>query len=120
MEGVNEEAAATATATARGVSQMLNQDALLADMERKYLILQKERDVLERTCSSAQGQLTVVQSELSSVQDKVREKDLELHTTKSQLESLQTQEINFNERIDRSNVESDALREEIRYVLLIQ
>ena len=99
---------------------MLNQDALLADMERKYLILQKERDVLERTCSSAQGQLTVVQSELSSVQDKVREKDLELHTTKSQLESLQTQEINFNERIDRSNVESDALREEIRYVLLIQ
>jgi chromosome segregation ATPase len=121
-------AAATATpnhnavdwGSAKQAADNLTQQAIVADLERGYLSIQKERDDL-------QSQVDKVKGELSTATDAmVFQQDLERQATNSQHQSslhqqrvkaLEEEKKTAEERMDRMQAEADNLRGEIRCVL---
>jgi chromosome segregation ATPase len=106
--------------TAKQAADNLTQQAIVADLERGYLSIQKERDDL-------QSQVDKVKEELHAATDAmVFQQDLERQATTSQhqlslhqqrVKALEEEKKTAEERMDRMQAEADNLRGEIRCVL---
>jgi chromosome segregation ATPase len=107
--------------SAKQAADNLTQQAIVADLERGYLSIQKERDDL-------QSQVDKVKAELHAATDAmVFRQDLERQATNSQhqlslqqqrVKSLEEEKKTAEERMDRMQAEADNLRGEIRCVTL--
>jgi chromosome segregation ATPase len=107
--------------SAKRAADNLTQQAIVADLERGYLSIQKERDDL-------QSQVDKVKLELHAATDAmVFQQDLERQATNSQhqfnlhqqrVKALEEEKKTAEERMDRMQAEADNLRGEIRCVTL--
>jgi chromosome segregation ATPase len=105
--------------SAKQAADNLTQQAIVADLERGYLSIQKERDDL-------QSQVDKVKGELHAATDAmVLQQDLERQATNSQhqlslhqqrVKALEEEKKTAEERMDRMQAEADNLRGEIRCV----
>ena len=122
-------AAATANPThnagdwgsAKQAADNLTQQAIVADLERGYLSIQKERDDLQSQVDKVKGEL------LAATDAMVFQQDLERQATNSQhqlslhqqrVKALEEEKKTAEERMDRMQAEADNLRGEIRCVTL--
>jgi len=93
--------------TAQAEASAVAQEAVTEDLERNYAECVKERDNLREQFEAAQSTISVLQAQ-TITQNSV---ELEKRKTKAAREQLQ----NEKERLDRMQIEGDALRREIRY-----
>eukprot|EP00977_Amphora_coffeiformis_P000418 scaffold108_cov162-Amphora_coffeaeformis.AAC.29 len=104
---------------AKSAAELVNAQAVMEDMERRYYELRQERDTLQEKVESisaekaaataAQAALTTIQQEKDSLQSKLQQQEMETNGMEEEKRLLQ-------ERMDRMQVEADQLREELGYV----
>ena len=106
---------------AKSAAELINAQAVMEDMERRYYELRQERDTLQEKVESlsaekaaaaaAQSTLTTIQHEKDSLQSKLQQQEIKSKGLDEEKKLLQ-------ERMDRMQVEADQLREELGYVPL--
>jgi len=104
---------------AKSAAELINAQAVMEDMERRYYELRQERDTLQEKVESisaekaaataAQSVMTTIQQEKDSLQSKLQQQEI-------QTKGLEEEKRLLQERMDRMQVEADQLREELGYV----
>ena len=98
-------------------SKELSKQALLEDIERKYMATVAENERLKEQLQTAQEQAAASNQERLSRQDlerKLSEQKHEAQLAVEKMRALEEQKKLTDERLDRSQAEGDSLREEIR------
>jgi predicted nuclease with TOPRIM domain len=103
---------------AKSISESMQMNAVMEDMERGYHDLQKERDSLlekiqtltaeKEAAAAAQSNLTALQQEKESLQNNFQQNDIKS-------KGLEEEKTLLQERMDRMQKEADQLREDLRY-----
>lgn len=103
---------------AKSISESMQVNAVMEDMERGYHDFQKERDsLLEKiqtltaekvAAAAAQSNLTALQQEKESLQNNFQQNDIKS-------KGLEEEKTLLQERMDRMQKEADQLREDLRY-----
>jgi chromosome segregation ATPase len=113
----------TEEAAARAANEELNQSVRFADLEQKYVDLQKDRQVWFDKAKAGDDRLETFESEKETMQATILELRSTLSAAKTELSlekdktgAANSESKSQQERSSRLEAEADNLREEIRYV----
>jgi chromosome segregation ATPase len=106
--------------TAKQASDNLTQQAIVADLERGYIAIQKERDDLQSQVDKVKEELHAATDGMVFAQDLERQASNSQHQLSLQqqrVQALEEEKKTVEERMDRMQAEADNLRGEIRCVV---
>jgi chromosome segregation ATPase len=117
QDTTNDATSAVDWGTAKQAAANLTQQALVADLERGYLAIQKERDDLQAQVDKVKLELRAAQEAMVVQQDLERQTSIAQHQLSLQQQrgvALEEEKKTVEERMDRIQAEADNLRGEIR------
>lgn len=113
----------TEEAAARAASEEVNSSVRFADLEQKYVDLQKDRQVWFDKAQSEEDRLASLETDKATMQATILQLRSDLSSAKTELQeekekigTVTSESKNQQERSSRIEAEADNLREEIRYV----
>lgn len=111
---------------ARAASEHVNQAVRLADLEQKYIDLEKDRNLWFDKAKAGDERLAKIETEKDSLQASLLNLRSDLSLTRTDLQEERDKAVAIianskaqQERASRVEAEADSLREEIRYVVII-
>lgn len=111
---------------ARAASEHVNQAVRLADLEQKYIDLEKDRNLWFDKAKAGDERLAKIETAKDNLQASLLNLRSDLSLTRTDLQEERDKAVAIianskaqQERASRVEAEADSLREEIRYVVII-
>lgn len=108
---------------AEAIADAMNARLLAAEQERRFLSLQEKNESISKDLRAKSEVVSSLEQSIIDLESKVKEKDVALSSLQDSVakatkraENAEEREKEINERMARVAVETDSLRQEIRWV----